>query len=99
MYVTFALIHICINTISFAEVPAGARALSFSFSQPPYDTKRPPRRSEVSTGVQILLTFKAVFLTRMSVIKFESHSLKWAHFGTIADLDWYIHQSSCFGLR
>ena len=35
----FALIHICINTLSFAGVPAGARALSFSFSQPPYDTK------------------------------------------------------------
>ena len=64
MYVTFALIHICINTLSFAEVPAGARALSFSFSQPPYDTKRPPRRREVSTGVQILLTFKAVFFNK-----------------------------------
>ena len=99
MYVMFALIHICINTLSFAEVPAGSRALSFSFSQPPFDTKRPLRRREVSTDVQILLTVKAVFSTRMSVIKFECHSLKWARFGTIADLDWYLHQSSCFGLR
>ena len=61
MYVMFALIHICINTLSFAEVPAGARALSFSFSQLPYDTKRPLRRREVSTGVQVRLTFKKTF--------------------------------------
>ena len=34
----------------------------------------------------------------MSFIKFQCQSLKWARFGTFADLDCYVHQSSCFDL-
>ena len=35
----------------------------------------------------------------MSFIKFEWQSLKWICFGIYADLDCYLHQISCFGLR
>ena len=44
-------------------------------------------------------TFWSSFWTWMSFIRFECQSLKWARFGTVADLDCYLHQSSCFGLK
>ena len=49
----------------------------------------------VSTGFQILLPFKVVFQHECHLIEFDCQSLKWVRFGAIADLDCYLHQSSC----
>ena len=53
----------------------------------------------MATGFQILLPFEVVFQHEMSFIKFDCQSLKWPRFGTVADLDCYLHQSSCFGFK